>query len=595
MTADIILTEITGYIQNTSTSSKTIGTGSFSFTMASNIKFIAGMAITADAGSNNIMTGTVTSYNATTLTLVLNIISVTGSGTFASWTIGGTNVFRYCSTPADKIGGFRTGVSETPAMAVYLPRLVNPGNLSRSLFPDGATYGDATIGYGNVVLENSDGLLDNMIDYGYDGQPLVVRKGTTTSSYPLGFSMLFSGTMEQVEFSWNQIIILLRDNLALAYNKPLQSLRFAGTGTVGTSIEGDINLKGKPKPIGYGQCYNVPATLVDAVNYIYLLNTLQCNTIDAVYNQGVALTLGTARASIAALQAGTPAAGAYDYYLGASGDGCYIKLATTVTVNTITVDFTQGANAAARTIAQIVKQIYVIAGVTISAASVTALDTLQAAPLGYYNATEEKTIRNALDEITASAGVSDYPNRAGIVQLARMDLPTGTAVATFKPWQIIDNGSGIQRIKSSDTTNGIPVYQVLFNWQKNYSPQQDSDLASSVSASRRLFVNNEFRTVISTDLTIKVLHPLSEVLTFNSLFISSSDAQTESDRRLTIYKTRRDVLQITIASTYTNTIELNDVIQITAPRFTWAAGKKFRVLGISEDYATLLTTLTVWG
>lgn len=76
---------------DTSTTSNTIGTGSRTFTLAATAGqdqfWRAGDAVEASNGSN-FMTGTVTSYDAATQSLVCNMTSTGGSGTFTSWRIG---------------------------------------------------------------------------------------------------------------------------------------------------------------------------------------------------------------------------------------------------------------------------------------------------------------------------------------------------------------------------------------------------------------------------------------------------------------------------------------------------------------------------
>ena len=66
-----------------SSSSVLIGTGAKTFTTSAGLSYTAGQNIIAWNSPNNTMTGTVTSYVGTTL--ILNIASVTGSGTLASW------------------------------------------------------------------------------------------------------------------------------------------------------------------------------------------------------------------------------------------------------------------------------------------------------------------------------------------------------------------------------------------------------------------------------------------------------------------------------------------------------------------------------
>jgi hypothetical protein len=76
---------------DTSTTSNSIGTGSRTFTLdatAGQDQFWrTGDAVEASNGSN-IMTGTVTSYTAATQSLVCNMTTASGTGTFTSWRIG---------------------------------------------------------------------------------------------------------------------------------------------------------------------------------------------------------------------------------------------------------------------------------------------------------------------------------------------------------------------------------------------------------------------------------------------------------------------------------------------------------------------------
>jgi hypothetical protein len=71
----------------TSASSVLIGTGAKTFTTQLSLGYQVGQTLRVAANSTNFMTGEVTSYNAGTGSLVLNITSVTGSGTFTSWFI----------------------------------------------------------------------------------------------------------------------------------------------------------------------------------------------------------------------------------------------------------------------------------------------------------------------------------------------------------------------------------------------------------------------------------------------------------------------------------------------------------------------------
>lgn len=71
----------------TSSTNIAIGTGSKTFTVATGKSYIAGQSVTAFKDATHYMVGTITSYNSGTGSLVLNITSTVGTGTYNSWTI----------------------------------------------------------------------------------------------------------------------------------------------------------------------------------------------------------------------------------------------------------------------------------------------------------------------------------------------------------------------------------------------------------------------------------------------------------------------------------------------------------------------------
>lgn len=81
--------------EGTSTSSVTVGTGAKTFTIVEGSRSWAAadaLTIWETGDTGNSMSGTVTSYTAGTNTLVMNITSVTGSGTHTDWEIGRTDL-----------------------------------------------------------------------------------------------------------------------------------------------------------------------------------------------------------------------------------------------------------------------------------------------------------------------------------------------------------------------------------------------------------------------------------------------------------------------------------------------------------------------
>lgn len=82
--------EVTSHWATSSTSSVLIGTGSKTFTVEAGLEIAVSDSVVMTASTNS-MFGTVTSYSSTTL--VVNVTSVIGSGTYASWIIASTSNF----------------------------------------------------------------------------------------------------------------------------------------------------------------------------------------------------------------------------------------------------------------------------------------------------------------------------------------------------------------------------------------------------------------------------------------------------------------------------------------------------------------------
>lgn len=196
----------------------------------------------------------------------------------------GTRILRYASHQ-----GFVTGPAETPANTVYDARILQAASMRRDLFDQGTTQGHTRIGFGELILENSDGLLDALLQYGFDGQPITIRLGQPGAAYPGGFSTFLVATMEQCEVSASRVTIRLRDRQQ-EMDIPLQTQKYGGSNALPDGVDGvATDLKGKPKPVCYGKVLNVPAVCVNTSKLIYQVSDLQISNIDAIYDRGVAL------------------------------------------------------------------------------------------------------------------------------------------------------------------------------------------------------------------------------------------------------------------------------------------------------------------
>lgn len=504
------------------------------------------------------------------LYLVEAVAAINSSGT--------TETLRYGNR------GYTTEPGDSPANTGYLSRIQSAGTITREMFSGERTEGASRVGYGEIVLTNTDGELDALRTYGFDNRTLTVKTGQPSDAFT-DLETVLVATMAQVALTKRQVSISLKDRL-YELDSQHQKTVYAGNNALPAGLEGVDDLKGKPKPYLLGKVYNVSPPLVNTSRLIYQLNNGAINSVEAVYDGGVALTAGATYATLADLQATAPAAGQYRVYLA----GGYFRLGSSP-VYEITADATQGAAAGNRTTAQLLKQLALDAGIDsgdITAGDVTALDTANSAVVGIWFA-DERTTLEAMDEVAASVGAYYGFDRLGDLRMARFAAPSGTAVLTIDQ----TNGLDLDRVPNRD---GQPTYRVTVNHSKFWTTQ-NSGLSTSVTAANRSNLAQEYRATTTEDTAVLNQHLAAQEQTRNTLLTSAADAATEATRLLTLYKTRRDVYKVTVRLTTEAilALDLNAVVTLQWDRFGLDSGALFRVIAGEFDYSRNRAILTLWG
>ena len=350
----------------------------------------------------------------------------------------------------------------------YEPRLQQPGNFTQSLFSSGTTRGASKVGYGEIVLINTEGGLDAFVNYGLDGRPLVLRKiiaGVAT--------ILMSCSMEQPVPTWDTVPIRIKDKQQLLAT-PIQSTKYAGTNTLPDGEEGTADIKGKPKPLLYGPVPNATPVCVNTSRLIYQGHESALQDIPAVYDKGVSLVRGADYSSAAEMQANQPSPGEYRAYLA----GGMFRLGSSP-VGQITFDGIEGTTSADRTAVQIAKRIALrkILSSELDAADITALDAANSAEIGIY-ITDETNIAAALDEVLGSIGAWYGFDSLGVLNMGRLEAPSGTPAVTLTPVEVLS----VERKATNDAGRGVPPYRVNLGYARNYTVQDAGSLAGRVSA-----------------------------------------------------------------------------------------------------------------
>ena len=481
-----------------------------------------------------------------------------------------------------------TGASDTPAHTAFDPRIVQPALFRADIFSDGRTFGHSRVGFGELVLANPDGALDPLLTTPMDGRRIILRAGEPGTAYPSAWTTVLSGTMDAPAVEWNRLSVRLRDRLA-DLDHALQATRYAGNNSLPAGLEGVTDdLKDKPKPLCYGQVYNVSPPCVNTSRLIYQVHDGAVASV-AVYDQGLALTAGTAYTNQTDMETNAPSAGGYRAWLA----GGYVRLGSTP-AGAITADVTQGATAADRTAAQLLKAVALKAGLAsgdLSSSDVTALDTATSAVCGVW-LDQETTALAVMDNLAASVGAWYGFDAAGVLRMARLAAPSGTPALDLTLAEI----TRLELLSTASGDNSVPAYQIKLRYLRNHTVQTN-DLAGAVTAARRGWLAQEWRTGVLADSAIQTAHPLARELSFDTALVNIPDVTTELTRRLALYGVRRDRLRVTAYATPAALagMTLGGVVQITVPRFGYTAGVLFRIVGLQTDLRASRVELELWG
>lgn len=481
-----------------------------------------------------------------------------------------------------------TGAADTPAHTAFQPRIIQPALLREQMFTNLADLAHSQLSYGELIIANPDGALDTLYRQPIAGRTLIIRAGEPGTDYPGDWTTVFRGTVGSVSAGLSQLSFRVRSAQAML-ETPLQPNLYAGDNALPAGLEGDSTLRETRKPLCYGQVFNVSPPCVNTSRLIYQVNDGAVASVDAVYDQGLALTAGTAYTDQTDMETNAPSAGYYRAWLA----GGYVRLGSTPT-GALTADVTQGAVAADRTAAQLLKALALQAGVAsgdINGDDVAALDLLTSAVLGLWIA-DDTTALAAMDQIAGSVGAWYGFDADGEFRMAYFLAPASpeTSVATLT----------VDEITQLEVTTGAneepPAWSIIVNFARNYTVQTN-DLAGAVTAERRAWLAQEWRIREITMSGTRTLFPLAPMLTINTALVDETAAAFEALRRFILMGTLRDRIKVVVRvrADLIEAIRLGTMVTVTVPRLGYDDGCYRRVVGIETDLRRHRIELDLWG
>ncbi len=499
-------------------------------------------------------------------------------------TTGAIETIRLSSAP------YCTRRTDTPADVSYLPLLAEAPQFTRNAFSDGQTGGAVRRADGRIAVSNADGRLDYLLDWGLDGRTVTVRTGEPGGAWPADYAVWMRGTLAGVEAPDNKTLhFVLRDGMAV-FDAAVASNTYAGDNVAPNGVEGTADdLKGRRKPRAFGNVKNVSPPCVNASKLIYQVNDGAVHDVPAVYDRGAALTRGAPYADLAALLASGPSSGTYRVWAA----GGLIRLGSSPEL--LTVDILEGTTAAARSTARVIERIAQAMGHTdIAAADLAALDVAAPGEVGVW-IDDTTTGLSVIDRLAAGVGAFAAIDAVGALRSGRLEAPAGEPRATIAPWMV----GGVKLLQSRDTGGGLPARRVTVRYGCNWTPQSGSNVAGSVTAERRAWLEHGDRVSTWDNDSILTRHPLAAEIERETLLVNEADAAAETARLGALYGVHRRLARVTISRPQAQqrlpALTLGDLLRLEWPRFGMSAGRLMRVIGIDVRAASDLLVLDLWG
>ena len=457
---------------------------------------------------------------------------------------------RYLSNRA-----YGTNSTDTPASTQYQAIVTGGVTFSESMDLEGR----ATIGYGDIELDNTAGILDIWLNWSWANKPVRVYIGD--ASWPKAdFYQIFSGFVADIDSkNRNSVNLILADRL--------QYLNVPVTETLlGTVIGNNLSTQAQqnPVPLCFGECFNVTPTVIHTSNLIYQVHNGQIEDVIEVRDNGavvpVTKDLGTGRFSLQRSPVGA---------ITCSVQGSKWGTPTPVYSNKL------GA------IVKLLLESYgkQVATTDIDATSFANFDLTGAsteASIGVF-LNQRENLLDLCQRLLSSVGAYLVCGLDGKFKLTQ--LKTGYTTGeqySVSPTDMEERSLSIAQkvsVKSS----------VKLNYNKNWTPQA-TGLASGLKPEVVDIFSREYYSTTSTDSAVKTQYvQLAEPVAKDTLLLTTTVATAEATRLLNIYKTPRFIYKATYLS-HLLPCELGDVIKLTHPRFGLSTGKWGTAVQIERDW-----------
>jgi hypothetical protein len=340
----------------------------------------------------------------------------------------------------------------------------------------------------------------------------------------------------------------------------------------------------------FGQVLNVTPPLIDAANLVFQAHHRAVQSFDAVYDRGAALTPALDYADYATLILVVVSPGTYAtcktlglFRLGSTPSG----LITADVHGDASGTYIDTTGAVAK---RIIKDFGGLTDSELNLASWADFETGLPGTIGWWHGTDPIDVSEALNQIFGHCAGWWGAAGDGTIEVGRL-APTADLYTLA-----LDESDEID-LEILEPLNGTfpPRFRQRVGYQKNWTPQQDTDLAGAVTAARRAFLAEELRLVKSEDVAVQTSYSLAvDPDPLPSLFYNSSDASTLSVSLLALYKAARQTVRVTLNLKGLGA-RLSSTVLLTHPRLNDGVATPMLVMDVTIAADPRQTELVLWG
>jgi len=387
-------------------------------------------------------------------------------------------------------------------------------------------WGVVSASEGVIRLANADNKLNFMLRHDFEGRAVDVLVGPQNGSF-VQFATVGELLSRSILHNRDTISVSV-DDKSFLFDKRIQSTLYLGTG----SLEGDEAIKGKPKPLLFGEVPRLePVLVTGGSSFIYQVNDGAWEAAGGVEDKGISLAFD---ADVADITTATPASGEFSTSL-ATG---YIKLGSKPN-GTVIVTNAKGHNSSTYgyvdAISGLIRLLITEFGGLSDPADLDLIEFVNlesfTAKMGHWTGLEQESIADVMRVFFDAALAWGWLKPNNIYTTGRItdpDLLTPDVVLgqqndiKLSPW-------------SMDHWERTPA-RIRVGYARYFKTLNASDLASTVTDEFQQDVKEEYRFVSNaTGTAAKFIQtPLAQELTILTQLTEESDAQAIADEQFAL-------------------------------------------------------------